>query len=90
MNKAELIDRVAEDTGLSKAESGRAVEATFDGITRALAGGDQVTLAGFGTFRVRDRAARSGRNPQTGATLQIPASKAPAFKAGKALKDAVN
>ena len=90
MNKAELIEAVADETGLSKAESGRAVDAVFGRITKALQRGDQVSLVGFGSFVVRERAARTGRNPQTGGTLHIPASKAPAFKAGKALKDAVN
>lgn len=90
MNKAELVEAVAEETGLSKAEAGRAVDATFEGISQALARGEQVSLVGFGSFQVRERAARTGRNPQTGATIQIAASKAPAFKAGKALKDAVN
>ncbi len=90
MNKAELIESVAEDTGLSKAEAGRAVESVFGCITRTLKRGDQVTLIGFGSFVVRDRAARTGHNPQTGQPIQIAASKAPAFKAGKALKDAVN
>lgn len=90
MNKSELIDGVADDTGLSKAEAGRAVDAVFNGITKSLRRGDTVTLVGFGSFMVRERAARTGRNPQTGSTLHIPASKAPAFRAGKALKDAVN
>jgi DNA-binding protein HU-beta len=90
MNKAELIESVAEETGLSKAEAGRAVDSVFARITHALQRGDQVTLVGFGSFMVRDRAARTGHNPQTGQTIQIAASKAPAFKAGKALKDAVN
>lgn len=90
MNKSELIDAVADDTGLSKAEAGRAVDAVFNGITKSLKRGDQVTLVGFGSFMVRQRAARTGRNPQTGGTLHIPAAKAPAFRAGKALKDAVN
>ena len=90
MNKSELIDAVAEETGLSKAEAGRAADAVFNAITRALSRGDQVTLVGFGSFMVRQRKARTGRNPQTGGTLNIPASKAPGFRAGKALKDAVN
>ncbi len=90
MNKAELIEAVADETGLSKAETGRAVDAVFGRISKALARGDQVSLVGFGSFVVRERAARTGRNPQTGDTLHIPASKTPAFKAGKALKDAVN
>jgi DNA-binding protein HU-beta len=90
MNKADLIDAVAQDTEMSKASATRAVDSVIDTITGSLKSGDQVTLVGFGTFMVRDRAARSGRNPQTGETIQIKASKAPAFKAGKALKDAVN
>ena len=90
MNKAELIDAVAEDAGLSKTLAAAAVDAVVDNITSSLKKGDQVTLVGFGTFAVRDRAARSGRNPQTGETIQIKAAKVPAFKPGKALKDAVN
>ncbi len=89
MNKSELIDAVASETGLSKADATRATDAVLDTITGALSKGDQVTLVGFGTFSVRDRAARAGRNPQTGETIQIKASKSPGFKAGKALKDAV-
>jgi len=90
MNKAELIDAVAETAGLSKADAGNAAEALLNTIISALGKGDQVNIAGFGTFLVRARAARSGRNPQTGETIQIKASNAPAFKAGKAFKDAVN
>lgn len=90
MNKAELIDAVATATEDSKAGATRAVDAVLDTITDTLKSGGQVTLVGFGTFLVRDRAARTGRNPQTGAALEIKASKAPAFKAGKALKDALN
>ncbi|RRQ20827.1 HU family DNA-binding protein [Thiohalobacter thiocyanaticus] len=90
MNKAELIDAVADSANLSKADATRAVDAVLDAVTGALKKGEQVSLVGFGTFEVRERAARQGRNPQTGATIQIAASKAPAFKAGKALKDAVN
>jgi len=90
MNKAELIDAVASSADLSKASATQAVDAVVDTITDSLRKGDSVTLVGFGTFEVRARAARTGRNPQTGAELQIKASKAPAFKAGKALKDAVN
>jgi len=90
MNKSELIDAVASETDLSKADATRATDAVLDTITGALSKGDQVTLVGFGTFSVRDRAARAGRNPQTGETIQIKASKSPGFKAGKALKDAVN
>ena len=90
MNKNDLIAAVAGTAGLSKADAGSAVDATFDAITSALKSGDGVQLVGFGTFSVADRAARQGRNPSTGTTIQIAASKAPKFKAGKALKDAVN
>lgn len=90
MNKADLIEAVADATDLNKAAAARAVEAVLNGITEALKKGEQVALVGFGTFEVRERAARTGRNPQTGATIDIKAAKAPAFKAGKALKDAVN
>lgn len=90
MNKSELVDTVAESTDLSKADATRAVDAFVDAVTRALKQGDQVSLVGFGTFSVKSRAARTGRNPQTGQTIQIAASKVPGFKAGKALKDAVN
>lgn len=90
MNKTELVDAVADAANLSKADAGRAVDAVVDSITNSLKAGDTVTLVGFGTFLVRARAARTGRNPQTGATIEIKAANAPAFKAGKALKDAVN
>jgi DNA-binding protein HU-beta len=90
MNKSELIDAVASAADLTKASAGRAVDATVAAITAALKSGDTVTLIGFGTFKVSKRAAREGRNPRTGATLKIAARKAPAFKAGKALKEAVN
>ena len=90
MNKTELVDAVAEKADLSKADAGKAVDAVLDVITATLGRGEQVTLVGFGTFEVRDRAARTGRNPRTGETIEIKASRAPAFKAGKALKDAVN
>ncbi len=90
MNKSELIEAVAESADLSKAAAARAVDAMVDSVTEALREGDQVTLVGFGTFSVRERAARTGRNPQTGETIQIPASKVPGFKPGKALKDAIN
>ncbi|VAW72840.1 Putative DNA-binding protein HU-beta (ACLAME 290) [hydrothermal vent metagenome] len=90
MNKAELIDAVASATDLSKADATRSVDAVIDTITETLRKGDSVTLVGFGTFEVRARAARAGRNPQTGETIQIKASNSPAFKAGKAFKDAVN
>lgn len=90
MNKTELIDAVADATGLGKSEATKATEAVLDSIVSTLAKGDQVSLIGFGTFNVRERAARTGRNPQTGETIQIKASKSPGFKAGKAFKDAVN
>lgn len=90
MNKAQLIDAVADATDISKASASRAVESVLDIITSSLKKGDSVTLVGFGTFTTRNRAARSGRNPRTGATIQIPASTLPVFKPGKALKDAVN
>jgi DNA-binding protein HU-beta len=90
MNKSELIDAVADSAGLSKADAGRAVDGLVSSITSALQKGDAVSLVGFGTFAVRARAARTGRNPRTGETIQIKASNNPAFKAGKALKDAVN
>lgn len=89
MNKSELIDAVAESADISKAAATRAVDAMVDSITKALRNSDQVTLVGFGTFSVRQREARSGRNPQTGATIEIKAAKIPTFKAGKGLKDAV-
>lgn len=90
MNKSELIDAVADDTGLTKADAGRALDAITDTIAKALQQGNTVSLVGFGTFTVRHRAARTGRNPRTGETIKIKASNNPAFKAGKALKDAVN
>jgi DNA-binding protein HU-beta len=90
VNKSELIDAVAASADISKAAAGRALDAMVSSITDALKGGDQVTLIGFGTFSVKNRAARTGRNPQTGAEIQIAAAKVPSFKAGKALKDAVN
>lgn len=90
MNKSQLIDKIAIGADISKASAGRALDAFTEAVTEELKSGDQVTLIGFGTFSVRDRAARAGRNPQTGATIQIAAAKIPAFKAGKALKNAVN
>jgi DNA-binding protein HU-beta len=90
MNKSELIDEIAEAADISKAAAGRALDGFVGGVTEALKSGDQVSLIGFGTFSVKDRAARTGRNPQTGQTIEIAASKIPGFKAGKALKDAVN
>jgi DNA-binding protein HU-beta len=90
MNKAELIDAVASAADLSKADAGRAVDGVMDSVTAALKRGEQVSVVGFGTFSVKHRAARAGRNPRTGETIQISASNVPGFKAGKALKDAVN
>ena len=90
MNKSQLIDKIADGADISEAAAGRALDAFIDAVGEALKEGDQVALVGFGTFAVRERAARSGRNPQTGATIEIAAGKVPAFKAGKALKDAVN
>lgn len=90
MNKTELIDKVAVAAELNKASATRAVEAVLDSIAGTLKNGDQVTLSGFGTFSVAARAARTGRNPRTGESIAIPASKNPKFKAGKGLKDAVN
>jgi len=90
MNKAELIDAISDSAGLTKADAGRALDGTITAVTDALAGGDSVSLIGFGTFAVKDRAERQGRNPQTGETITIKAAKIPSFKAGKALKDAVN
>ena len=90
MNKAELIESVADSADISKAAAGRAVDGVIDAITKSLKKGDTATLVGFGTFSVRKRAARSGRNPRTGEVIKIKASKAPGFKAGKALKDAIN
>ncbi|MEM7762897.1 MAG: HU family DNA-binding protein [Pseudomonadota bacterium] len=90
MNKGDLIDAVADSAGLSKADAGKAVDAVLDSITGSLKKGDNVSLVGFGTFAVKHRAARMGRNPQTGAEIPIKASNVPSFKAGKALKDAVN
>ncbi len=90
MNKSELIDAIAKETGLSKKDSGKAVDAFVDTVTKALKKKDKVQLIGFGTFETAKRAARTGKNPQTGAAIKIPASIAPKFKAGKALKDAVN
>lgn len=90
MNKTELIDAIATAADLPKASAGRALDAFIDSITEALKKGEQVSLVGFGTFSVKHRSARTGRNPQSGATIQIKASSVPGFKAGKALKDAVN
>ena len=90
MNKSELIDAIAAAADLPKASATRALDAVVDSITESLQKGDPVALVGFGTFAVKHRAARAGRNPQTGATIQIKAANVPGFKAGKALKDAVN
>ncbi len=90
MNKAELIEAVSDAADLPKSDATKAVDGVIDAITSSLKNGDQVTLVGFGTFLVRDRAARTGRNPRTGEAIQIAAAKVPGFKAGKALKDAVN
>ncbi len=90
MNKSELIDAIASEADLSKASAGRALDAALDAVTASLKKGDAVSLVGFGTFAVKHRAARAGRNPQTGATINIAAANVPSFKAGKALKDAVN
>ncbi len=90
MNKAELIDAIAAAADINKSDAGRALDAVIDSITDSLKRGDQVSLVGFGTFAVKHRAGREGRNPQTGETIQIKASNVPGFKAGKALKDSVN
>ncbi len=90
MNKTELVAAVAEKAALSKKDAEKAVAAVVDTITAALADGDKVQLVGFGTFEVRERAARTGKNPRTGAAIKIDASKVPAFKAGQAFKNTVN
>jgi DNA-binding protein HU-beta len=90
VTKTELVNSIAEKAGLSKADSEKALKAFVDTVTDALKQGDKIAMVGFGTFSVGDRAARVGKNPQTGAAIDIPAAKAPKFKAGKALKDAVN
>jgi DNA-binding protein HU-beta len=89
MNKGELIEAVAKTSGLTKADAGRALDATLEAVTKALKKGDKVTIPGFGTFSVTKRAARTGRNPATGETIKIKAKKTPKFKAGSALTDAV-
>ncbi len=89
MNKAELVDAIAKDTGLSKADAQRALESFTTNIGKALKKGGTVSLIGFGTFSVKKRAARTGRNPATGETIKIKASKTPSFKAGKGFKDAI-
>ncbi|MGA8278968.1 MAG: HU family DNA-binding protein [Rhodanobacteraceae bacterium] len=90
MNKGDFVSAVADTADITKADAERAVEAVFKVIKKALKSGDSVSLVGFGTFSVRKRAARTGRNPRTGETIKIKASKVPGFKAGKALKDALN
>ncbi|MXP66373.1 DNA-binding protein HU-beta [Pantoea sp. Nvir] len=90
MNKSQLIDKIAADADISKAAAGRVLEAFTSSVSDALKGGEEVVLVGFGTFSVRKRAARTGRNPQTGKEITIAASKVPGFRAGKALKDSVN
>jgi DNA-binding protein HU-beta len=89
MNKSELIDAIAESSGLTKADAGRALEGFIGAVTGALSKGDSVTLVGFGTYAVKERAERMGRNPQTGREITISAARLPSFKAGKALKDAI-
>ena len=89
MNKQDLIKSVVEAAGLKNSDAKAAVEGVFDAIKAAVAAGDKVQIIGFGTFEVKERAARTGRNPQSGAAIEIPASKAPVFKAGKAFKDAI-
>ena len=90
MNKADLVDAIAEKSGLSKKDSEKALNSFIEVVSEELENNEKIQLVGFGTFEVRERAARTGRNPQTKEEIQIPASKAPAFKAGKALKDRVN
>jgi DNA-binding protein HU-beta len=90
VNKADLVDAIAENADLSKAAASRALDAVLNQITSALQTGDQVALVGFGTFAVKERSARTGRNPRTGEPINIAAAKVPGFKPGKALKDAVN
>ena len=90
MNKNELISAVAEKSGLSKKDAAAALDSVIAAISEFLAQGEKIQLVGFGTFEVKERAARSGKNPRTGEAVEIPASKAPVFKAGKALKDAVS
>ncbi|WP_294034572.1 HU family DNA-binding protein [uncultured Moraxella sp.] len=90
MNKSELVNSIAESAGLTKEQAAKAVQAFTESVQGALQRGDDVVLVGFGTFSVKERAARTGRNPKTGETLEIAASKVPSFKAGKGLKDAVN
>jgi len=89
LTREDIVERVADEAEITKAQAGRAVKAVLDAITEALRDGDKVSLVGFGTFLVRERQARTGKNPRTGEAVQIPAGKVPAFKPGKALKDAV-
>lgn len=90
MTKADLVNSIAEKAGLTKAEAEKALKAFTDAVTEALKAGEKVSLVGFGTYSVGDRAARTGQNPQTGAKIEIPAAKVPKFKAGKVLKDSIN
>lgn len=90
LNKSQLIEKIASGADISKASAGRALDSFIDAVSGALQEDDQVALVGFGTFSVRERAARTGRNPQSGETIEIAAAKIPAFKPGKALKEAVN
>ena len=90
MKKTDLIDAMADAADISRAAAGRALDGMIDAITKSMQDGEPISIVGFGTFLVRERAARTGRNPKTGDTIQISASRTPAFKAGKALKDAVN
>lgn len=90
MNKSQLIDKIADGADISKAAAGRALDAFVEAVTETLQEGETVSLVGFGTFSMRERAARTGRNPQTGEPIEIAAAKTPGFKAGKSLKDAVN
>jgi len=90
VNKSQLIDKIAEGADISKAAAGRVLDSFVDAVGEALKAGEQVSLVGFGTFSIRERAARTGRNPQTGSPIEIAAAKIPAFKAGKTLKDSVN
>ena len=90
MNKRELVEAVAADTGVGRSAAGAAVDAVLEALSSSLAAGESVTVPGFGTFEVRERAARTGRNPRTGAAIEIAASRVPVFRAGKALRDAVH
>ncbi|TOG95114.1 HU family DNA-binding protein [Vibrio parahaemolyticus] len=90
MNRSQLVDHIANSADITKAKADAALSALIEGVTDTLASGDEVALIGFGTFKINERAARTGRNPRTGEEIQIAAAKVPAFKAGKALKEAVN